>query len=94
MDSNKKLFLESLQTKALKTNSLQIWVEEAGDCINSRQSLNKAQVFGTQNHSRNSVYILMAKVINLLKNTLEGGVDSLLPLVFAFKTGYSSKRWD
>lgn len=78
----------------MKTNLLQIWVEEARDYINSRQSLKKAQVFGTQNHSRNSMYILTAKVINLLKNTLEDGVDSPLPQPFAFKVGYSSKKWD
>ena len=75
LDSNKKLFLESLQTK---TNLLQIWVEEAGDCITSRQSLNKAQVFGNQSHSRNNMYMLAMKVINLLKNALKGGVDSPL----------------
>lgn len=79
MDSNKKLFLESLQTKALKTNLLQIWVEEAGEILIADKALTRPKYLELKNHSRNSVYILTAKATNLLKNTLEGGVDSPLP---------------
>lgn len=93
MDSNKKLFLELLQTKALKINLSLIWVEEDGDCINSRQSLSKTQVVGNRNHSRN-MYTSAAKVAHLLKNTLKGRVDPPSLSVLAFKARYFSKRRD
>lgn len=92
MDSNKKLFLELLQTKALKINLSLIRVEEDGDCIISRQSLKKTQVLGNRNHSRNNTYAFAVKVTHLLKNTLKGGEDPPLLSVLTFKARSFSKR--
>lgn len=79
MNSNKELFLELLQTKALKMYILQTGVEEARGCVSSRQRLNKAQIFGSRNPSRSNIYVLTTRVTNSLKNVLKGTADSSLP---------------